>query len=66
VSDDDLDREYEALRAEHAELEHEHGRLRELPRDIDAHRAHAARLRAHLARLHAYVAARHAAVPDKV
>jgi hypothetical protein len=65
VSNGDLDREYEALRAEHLELENEHDRLRGLPKDIDAHRVHAARLRAHLTRLHAYVAARHAATPEK-
>jgi len=62
----ELDREYEALRAEHIELEHETERLHGTPHDIDAHRAHTVRLRAHLQRLHAYIAARHAEQRQKL
>ena len=48
MSDDDLDAEYLALRAERQALQAERQRLHTRPDDREGHQAHRARLAAHI------------------
>lgn len=50
---DDLNTERQVLLAEHAELEEEHRRLQQTPKDLEGHRADSAKLQEHSHRLHA-------------